>query len=500
MDIISNLGFGLATALTWNNLYYCLVGAISGTLIGVLPGIGPTATIALLLPVTFGLEPVTAMIMLAGIYYGAQYGGSTTAILINLPGETSSVVTAIDGYRMARNGMAGKALATAAIASFVAGSLATVFIAFFAPLLAAMALKFGAPEYFALVVAGLIASVTLAQRSMLKAIAMIVLGILLGTIGTDLYSGATRFAFGVSGLLDGVEFVALAVGLFGVGEILRNIEAGAPPRVVTTTIGRLFPTRDEARQIAKPILRGTTIGSFLGVLPGGGHILASFVSYAVEKRSAKDQSRFGAGAIEGVAGPEAANNAAAQTSFIPLLTLGIPANAVMAMMMGALIIQGVQPGPSIITQHPEIFWGVIASMWVGNIMLLILNLPLVGIWIKLLKVPYEVLVPAILVFSTIGVFSINGNITDIITISFFGLAGYGLFKLECEPAPLLLGFVLGPLLEEHLRRALLFSRGDILIFIERPISAVLLAGAFILLVTVAVSPALKRKREHMFEE
>lgn len=500
MDILSNLSFGLATALTLNNLFYCLVGALLGTLIGVLPGIGPTATIALLLPITFGIDPVSAMIMLSGIYYGAQYGGSTTAILINLPGETSSVVTAIDGYRMAQKGLGGKALATAAIASFVAGSVATVLIAFFAPLLASVALAFAAPEYFALVVAGLIASVTLAQGAMLKAIAMIVLGLLLGTVGTDIYTGAARFTLGVSGLLDGVEFVALAVGLFGIGEILRNLEGGMSQRIVTTTIGRLFPSRAEARQITKPILRGTVIGSLLGILPGGGHILASFVSYAAEKRAARDPHRFGHGAIEGVAGPEAANNAAAQTSFIPLLTLGIPANAVMAMMIGALIIQGVQPGPSIITQHPEIFWGVIASMWVGNIMLVILNLPLVGIWIKLLKVPYEILVPAILVFSTIGVFSVNGNVTDIVTISLFGAAGYALSRLDCEPAPLLLGFVLGPLLEEHLRRALLFSRGDVLILIERPVSGTLLAGALLMLIAVAASPALRQKRQTVFEE
>ncbi|WP_075215076.1 tripartite tricarboxylate transporter permease [Mongoliimonas terrestris] len=499
MDLLSSLQLGFATALSPVNLLYCFLGTLLGTLVGVLPGIGPTATIAMLLPVTFALEPVTSLIMLAGIYYGAQYGGSTTAILINLPGESSSAVTAIDGYKMAVDGRAGPALATAALGSFFAGTVATLILALAAPPLARVALNFGAPEYFSLIVLGLLASIALAHGSMLKALAMIVLGLLLGLVGQDLYSGTPRFTFGYFELYSGINFVSVAVGIFGVAEILRNLEHESTRTVLVKEVKNLWLTAADFRRIAGPVVRGTALGSVLGVLPGGGHILSSFASYAMEKRVSKHPETFGKGAIEGVAGPESANNAAAQTSFIPLLTLGIPAHPVMALMVGAFIIQGITPGPNVVRDEPALFWGIIVSMWVGNLMLVLLNLPLIGLWVRLLTIPYGVLFPAIIAFAAIGCYSINLNAFDIYAIVAFGILGYALVKFGCEPAPLLLGFVLGPLLEEHLRRAMIISRGDPMIFLERPISATLLLLA-VAAVVIAVLPSVRKRRDEVFVE
>ncbi len=499
MDLLSNLalGFGVATSLA--NLAFCLIGVILGTLIGVLPGIGATATIAMLLPITFQLEPVSSLIMLAGIYYGAQYGGSTTAILINMPGESSSAVTAIDGYQMARKGRAGTALATAAIGSFFAGTVATFLVAIFAPPLTAVALKFGAAEYFSLMVMGLVMSVALAHGSVLKALGMVVLGLLLGLVGTDIYTGAPRFTMGITQFSDGLNFVAVAVGVFGIAEILRNLEDEHDREVMTRTINRLFPTREELRAMIGPILRGTGIGSVLGILPGGGAILASFASYTVEKKLSRNPEEFGHGALAGVAGPESANNAGAQTSFIPLLTLGIPANPVMALMIGAMIIQGIVPGPNVVTEQPDLFWGIVASMWIGNLMLVVLNLPLIGLWVKLLTVPYFVLFPIIMAMCSIGVYSVASNPYDLFAVAFFGLLGYVLSKLRCEPAPLLLGFVLGPLLEENLRRAMILSRGDPTTFVTRPISLGLLLASLAVLALVFL-PQIRKRRDEVFTE
>ncbi|GLQ38843.1 hypothetical protein GCM10007908_24630 [Rhizobium albus] len=499
MELLANLGIGFSAALDPTNLLYCFVGVLLGTLVGVLPGIGPTATIAMLLPITFSFEPVTALIMLAGIYYGAQYGGSTTAILINLPGESSSAVTAIDGYEMAKQGRAGPALATAALGSFFAGTVATLILAVAAPPLARAALNFGAPEYFSLIVLGLLASIALAHGSVLKALAMIVLGLLLGMVGQDIYTGTPRFTFGFFELYSGINFVSVAVGVFGVAEILRNLEHETTRDVLVKKVENLWLTKDDFKRIIAPVLRGTALGSVLGILPGGGHVLSSFASYSFEKRISKHPETFGKGAIEGVAGPESANNAGAQTSFIPMLTLGIPAHPVMALMIGAFIIQGITPGPNVINDEPILFWGIIVSMWVGNLMLVLLNLPLIGLWVKLLTIPYKVLFPAIIAFACIGCYSINLNVFDVYAIVVFGFIGYLLVKLGCEPAPLLLGFVLGPLLEEHLRRAMIISRGDPMIFVERPISAVLLAFA-VAAVVVAVLPSVRRKREEVFVE
>jgi putative tricarboxylic transport membrane protein len=500
MDLFSNLALGFGVATTLANIAFCFAGVLLGTLIGVLPGIGPTATIAMLLPITFQIgDPVSALIMLAGIYYGAQYGGSTTAILINLPGESSSAVTAIDGYQMARKGRAGAALAIAALGSFFAGTVSTFLVALLAPPLTAVALKFGAAEYFSLMVVGLVSSIALAHGSIVKALAMVVLGLLLGLVGTDIYSGTPRFNLGIREYSDGLNFVAVAVGVFGIAEILRNLENERGRTVLMQTITNLFPTREDWRRMVAPILRGTAIGSALGILPGGGAILAAFASYTVEKRISRHPEEFGHGAVEGVAGPESANNAGAQTSFIPLLTLGIPANPVMALMIGAMIIQGIVPGPDVAVEQPALFWGIIASMWIGNLMLVVLNLPLVGLWVRLLTVPYYVLFPAIMTFCAIGVYSVNSNIYDLYAVAFFGLLGYALAKLRCEPAPLLLGFVLGPLLEENLRRAMILARGDPATFLTRPISATLLALAAIVLVVVLL-PSVRRKRDEVFVE
>ncbi|KQZ16676.1 hypothetical protein ASD50_08820 [Mesorhizobium sp. Root552] len=500
MDLFHNLALGFATASTLWNLLFCLIGVLLGTLIGVLPGIGATATIAMLLPITFQIgDPVSALIMLSGIYYGAQYGGSTTAILINMPGESSSAVTAIDGYQMARKGRAGAALAIAAIGSFFAGTVSTFLVALFAPPLTAIALQFGAAEYFSLMVVGLVSSIALAHGSIIKALGMVVLGLLLGLVGTDIYSGTPRFTLGIREYADGLNFVAVAVGVFGIAEILRNLENEKGRDVLLAKVSRLLPSRDDIRRMVGPILRGTAIGSALGILPGGGAILASFASYTVEKRVSKTPEEFGRGAVEGVAGPESANNAGAQTSFIPMLTLGIPANPVMALMIGAMIIQGIVPGPNVATEQPALFWGIIASMWIGNLMLIVLNLPLIGLWVKLLTIPYYVLFPIIMAFCSIGVYSVNSNVYDLYAVAFFGLLGYVLLKLRCEPAPLLLGFVLGPLLEENLRRAMILSRGDPTTFVTRPISAILLAISLAVLVIVFL-PSIKKKREEVFVE
>ena len=500
MDVLGNLGLGLSeVVLRPENLLFCFLGVALGTAVGVLPGIGPTATIGLLLPITFGFEPLTGLIMLAGIYYGAQYGGSTTAILINLPGESSSAVTAIDGHEMARQGRAGPALATAAIGSFVAGTVGTAVLFLFAPPLVAVALRFGAPEYFSLIVLGLIASIALARGSTIKALAMIVLGLLMSTVGQDAFTGTPRFTFGFRELFSGINFVSVAVGMFGVAEILRNLEDERTRTVMIKSVGRLWLTRDDMRRVIAPILRGTVLGSALGILPGGGHILASFGSYTLEKRVSRHPREFGHGAIEAVAGPESANNAAAQTSFIPLLTLGLPAHPVMALMVGAFIIHGITPGPNVLVDEPALFWGLVASMWVGNLFLVLLNLPLIGIWVRMLTIPYKVLFPAIIGFAALGTYTIGLNAFDVYAVAFFGLLGYFLVKLGAEPAPFLLGFVLGPLLEQHFRRAMIISHGDPTVLLTRPISAALLIlAAFALL--LAVLPAIRSRREEVFRE
>lgn len=499
MELISNLGMGFDTALTLTNLLYCLIGVFLGTAIGVLPGLGPTATIAMLLPVTFGLPPVSALIMLSGIYYGSQYGGSTTAILVNLPGEAASVVTSLDGYQMARNGQAGKALAAAAIGSFFAGTVATVLIALFAPPLADIALKFGPSEYFSLMVLGLVVAVVLAQGSLLHAIGMVILGLLFGLIGTDVNSGMARFTFELPELADGISFVVIAMGMFGLGEIISNIEHESTRSVMVKKIQGLMPTKDDLKRIAAPILRGTALGSALGILPGSGNILGAFAAYSIEKKISKNKDQFGKGAIEGVAAPESANNAGAQTSFIPMLTLGIPSNPVMALMIGAMILQGIQPGPSVITEQPALFWGIIASMWIGNFFLIVLNLPMIGLWVRMIMVPYPLLFPAILSFCCIGVFSLNNATFDIYLIAISGVLGYIFGKLKCEPAPLLLGFILGPLMEEYLRRALVLSRGDATVFLTRPISATMLALSLVAIVIV-LAPAVRKQRDIALQE
>jgi putative tricarboxylic transport membrane protein len=502
MDLLNNLSIGFGVAFTAQNLLYAFIGCILGTLIGVLPGIGPVATIAMLLPATYALPPIAALIMLAGIYYGAQYGGSTTAILVNLPGESSSVVTCIDGYQMARQGRAGPALAAAGLGSFFAGCVGTLILAAFAPPLTELAFKFGPAEYFSLMILGLVGAVVLASGSLLKAISMILLGLLLGLVGTDVNSGVARFSFDIPELTDGIGFVVIAMGVFGYGEIITNLARHEDDReVFTAKVQGLFPTKADFKAMAPAVLRGTALGSLLGVLPGGGALLAAFAAYTVEKKIPlkPGEIEFGKGNIRGVAGPESANNAGAQTSFIPLLTLGIPPNAVMALMVGAMTIHNIQPGPQVMTSNPELFWGLIASMWIGNLMLIILNLPLIGMWIKLLTVPYRYMFPAIVLFCAIGVYSTNNNTFDIWLVAIFGFIGYLFAKLGCEPAPLLLGFILGPMMEENLRRALLLSRGDWSVFITRGLSASLLAVAALLLVIVLL-PSVKNKREEAFVE
>jgi len=497
-DLLDPLLLGFGVALTPANLFWCLAGALLGTLIGVLPGIGPVATIAMLLPVTFTLEPVGALIMLAGIYYGAQYGGSTTAILVNMPGESSSVVTCLDGHAMARKGRAGAALATAALASFFAGTVATFAVALTSPALVRFAQLFGAAEYFALMVFGLVAAMVLAHGSVAKAAAMTLLGLALGLVGTDVNSGQRRFTFGIPELADGIGFVPLAMGLFAIAEIAVQLERHFV-RPAAARVAGLWPTRAEAREAAPAALRGTLVGAVLGVLPGGGALLSSFAAYALEKKLARDPGRFGQGAVAGVAAPEAANNAGAQTSFVPMLALGIPPNAVMALMIGAMAIHGIVPGPQVMTREPGLFWGLIASMWVGNLMLVVINLPLIGLWVSLLRVPYRLLYPAILVFCCIGVYGLNNSAFEVGLALVFGALGYAFAKLGCEPAPLLLGFILGPMMEENLRRAMRLSRGDPSIFVERPISLVLLLLAVGLLATV-LAPSVRRARAKAFAE
>ncbi|MFT3954950.1 MAG: tripartite tricarboxylate transporter permease [Piscinibacter sp.] len=500
MELLSNLALGFGVAFTLQNLLYAFGGAMLGTLIGVLPGLGPVATIAMLLPSIYSLDATPALIMLAGIYYGAQYGGSTTAILINVPGESSSVVTAIDGYQMARQGRAGAALAAAGLGSFFAGCVGTVIIAAFAPPLTELAFKFGPAEYFSLMVLGLIGAVVLASGSLVKAIAMIILGLLLGQINTDVISGTPRYSFDIPELTDGIGFVAIAMGVFGFGEIIANLGKPAEHReVFTKDVKGLWPTREDFKQAWPAVLRGTGLGSLLGVLPGGGALLASFAAYTVEKKMAGSSGRFGKGDIRGVAGPESANNAGAQTSFIPMLTLGIPPNAVMALMVGAMTIKGIQPGPQVMTSNPQLFWGLIASMWIGNLMLVVLNLPLIGIWIKLLTVPYRFLFPAIMSFCCIGLYTLNNNAFDVYMGAGFAIVGYIFYKLSCEPAPLLLGFILGPMMEENLRRALLLSRGDWSTFLTRPLSAGLLVAAALMIVVVML-PSIKNKRDEAFQD
>jgi putative tricarboxylic transport membrane protein len=499
MELIEHLSLGFSVAFTLQNLFLCFLGCLIGTLIGVLPGVGPIATIAMLLPITLGLPPIGALIMLAGIYYGAQYGGSTSAILVNLPGEATAVVTTLDGHQMARNGRAGAALGIAAIGSFAAGTVATLVIAAVAVPIASATKKINAPEYFALMVLGLVLAVTLARGSVIKAIAMITVGLLLSTVGQDVNTGQDRLTFGFSILSERIEFAILAMGIFGFAEVIRSLENPEHRDVVRNTIGNLLPTREELKMSAKPIARGTFLGAILGALPGNGAVLGPFASYALEKKLAKDPSIFGKGAIQGVAGPESANNAGAQTAFIPLLTLGIPPNAVMALMMGAMIIQGIIPGPQVITRNPDLFWGMIASMWIGNLMLLVINLPLIGLWVKLLKVPYRLLFPSILVFCCIGIHSINADTSAILLTAVFGFIGYGLIKLGFELTPLLLGFILGGMIEETFRRAMDISRGSLAMFVERPITLTLLLASFVIL-AIAVSPNVVRKRQEAFAE
>ena len=476
MDILNGLLLGLETALQPTTLLYCFIGVFLGTLIGVLPGIGALAAISLLLPITYHIPPTAAIVMLAGVYYGAQYGGSTASILLNLPGTPSSAVACLDGYPMAKQGRAGVALFMTTIASFVGSMLGILALILFSPSIAEIGLEFGAAEYFAMMLVGLIAASTLATGSPAKGLAMVVLGLLIGTIGTDINSGVSRFNFEIPSLMDGINLVALAMGVFGVSEVMSSINVSRENEVKEKiTMRTMMPTRKDAHESILPMLRGTGIGSFFGALPGTGASIASFMAYAVEKKVAADPSRFGKGAIEGITAPEAANNAASQTAFVPTLSLGIPGDAVMALMLGALIIHGIQPGPLLMTQQPELFWGLIVSFGIGNIMLMVLNLPMIGLWVALLRIPYSVLYPAILVFISLGVYSVNNNTFDILIVAVIGVLGYAMALLKFDAAPLLLGFVLGPLMEENLRRALLLSRGDLGTFFDRPISAGILA-------------------------
>lgn len=499
MDLLANLALGFSTAALPENLLLCMVGVVVGTSVGVLPGIGPVASIAILLPVTFSLTPAGSLIMLAGIYYGAQYGGSTTSILVNIPGEASSVVTTLDGFQMAQQGRAGPALAIAAVGSFIAGTVGTLAVAMLSSPLMKAALLFGAPECFSIMVLGLVLAIVLASGSVLKAVAMILLGLLLSTVGADLQSGVPRLSFGIMELSEGLSFVVITMGMFGIAEILRNIQSPEERRSVRNRVGKLMPTRQDLRRSVGAVGRGTLIGSLLGVLPGGGAVMSSFAAYTLEKRISREPERFGRGAIEGVAAPESANNAAAQTSFIPLLTLGIPGNAVMALFLGAMTMQGIVPGPQVMLMQPSLVWAIIVSMWIGNIMLLILNLPLIRVWVSLLRVPYRLLFPAILIFCCIGAYAVNNSSLDVILTGLFGLVGYWLSRHDFEPAPLILALVLGPLLEENLRRAVVISGGDPMIFLARPLSAILLVIAALIL-AVSALPAIRKRRQEVFVE
>ena len=500
MGIFDGLLLGLSTATTLSNFAYCFLGVFLGTAVGVLPGLGPIATISMLLPFTFGLPVDTALIMLAGIFYGSQYGGSTTAILMNLPGEASSVVTTLDGHAMAKQGKAGRALAAAAIGSFFAGTVGTLFIAVAGPLLASMALTFGPAEYFSLIVLGLVTSMVLTSGSLLTALGMALFGMMLGMVGTDVNSGFARYTLGGSpNLLDGLDFVVIATGIFGLGDVLANLQNEHTRSAGVAPVSRLFPTREDWRRMTAPIMRGTGIGVLLGILPGAGVLLASFASYALEKKVSRHPEQFGKGAIEGVAAPEAANNAAAQTCFIPMLTLGLPGTATMALMIGALVVQGIQPGPEMLTQQPTLFWGLVVSMWIGNLLLLLLNLPLVGMWAKLISVPYRFLFPLICVFMAIGVYSINNNVFDVYMMALFGVLGFFFRKVGAEPAPLILALILGPMAEEYLRRTLLISHGDATVFFTSPVSLGILVVTVLLLLSI-LSPNFRKVRKEGLQE
>ena len=493
MDLADNLITGFAVAFQPHNIFFCFIGVMIGTLIGVLPGIGPVGAMSILLPITFGISPVTAIIMLSGIYYGAQYGGSTTSILVGIPGEAASVVTMLDGHQMALQGRAGPALGIAAFGSFIAGTIGIIGLMLLAPPLASIALKFGPPEYFALMIMGLMILTYLAQKSMAKSLMMAGVGVLAGVVGLDTMTGLPRFTFGVSDLLDGIGIAPLAMGLFGVSEILLNVERTIKQGVVVSQVKNLLPSREDWKESFAPIMRGSLSGFLLGILPGGGAVLASFISYGTEKRISKTPEKFGHGAIAGVAGPEAANNAAAQAAFIPLLTLGIPANAVMGILLGALMIHGITPGPLMIEKNPELFWGTVTSMYLGNAMLLVLNLPLIGLWVRLLRVRYAVLFPLILFIALIGAYVINGSEMDLYMMLFFGVVGYLMRKFDYEPAPLILAYVLSPILEDSLRQSLIISSGSMGIFVSRPIAAGFLFISALLLIS-AVLPAIRKKR------
>jgi putative tricarboxylic transport membrane protein len=498
MDVLTNILSGFKICLSPINLFYCFLGALIGTLIGVLPGIGPVATISILLPITFKISPISAIIMLAGIYYGAQYGGSTTSILVNIPGEASSVITCLDGHEMAKKGMAGPALGIAAIGSFIAGTLSLIGLTFLAQPFAEIAIKFGPPEYFSLMILGLIILSYLAHGSMIKALIMATFGIILSNIGMDIVTGKMRFTFGILALSDGIGLVPLVMGLFGISEVLINIEEAFNREVFKTKIKNLLPTLNDWIRAKGSIIRGTLLGFFLGILPGAGPIISSFVSYTVEKKISKCPEKFGTGMIEGVAGPESANNASAQAAFIPLFVLGIPPNVTMAILLGALIIFGLQPGPLLLKNHPDFFWGVITSMYIGNVMLLILNLPLIPLWVQVLKVPYPTLFPLILLFCLIGSYSLDYSTFDMFIMIFFGLVGYFMRKFKYEGAPLVMAFVLGPLLEQNFRRSLIISGGSFLIFFTRPISAIILIIALFLIFSTLLTN-LRRKKPSIEE-
>jgi putative tricarboxylic transport membrane protein len=499
MEVLSNLSLGFSVALSLNNVLYCFAGVLLGTLVGVLPGIGTVTTVAMLLPLTFSVPPESALIMLAGIYYGAQYGGSTTSILVNMPGEASSVVTTIDGYQMARQGRAGPALGIAAIGSFFGGCVATLLVALFAPALAKVALQFDPASYFSLMLFGLIGAVVLARGSVIKSVSMVLLGLGFGLVGPDLNSGTVRYDFGIRDLGDGIGFIPVVMGIYGIAEVVNNLEKTAVAKDIFTRIGRIWPSMSDIRLCFPSMFRGTLIGSALGLLPGGGALLASFAAYTLESKVAKPPRTFGHGDIRGVAAPETANNAGAQTSFIPMLTLGLPSNPTMALMIGALMIQGIAPGPRVMTDRPALFWGVVASMWLGNVMLVILNLPLVGIWTNLLRIPYRILFPAIVVFCSVGVLAVNNSMVELFIMVFFAVFGYAALKLDCEPAPFVLAFVLGPLMEQYLRRAMLISRGDATVFITEPVSLCFLIASMLLLLVIAI-PMVQRKREEVMQE
>ena len=500
METIQLIFYGFGVVLQPANLLCAFLGAVAGTLVGVLPGLGPVGAMSMLLPVTFGMSPTGAMIMLAGIYYGAQYGGSTTSILVNIPGESSSVITCLDGYQMARQGRAGPALGIAAFGSFIAGTLGVVALSFLAPPLADAALTFGAPEYFALMCLGLTVLTFLAHGSMLKALIMAILGLFVGTVGIDITTGRQRFTLGIQDLMEGAGLVQIAMGLFGISEILLNVEKTLKISVFETKLRGLFPNLQDWKNCIGAILRGTGVGFFLGILPGGGAVIASFASYAIERRFSSHPEKFGTGLIEGVAAPESANNAAAQGAFIPLMTLGIPSNVVMALLLGALMIHGLTPGPLLMTKNPDLFWGVITSMYLGNLMLLVLNLPLIPMWVRLLKIPYPILFPFILLFCMIGVYTINNNVFDIYLMTFFGVVGYLAKKFQFETAPFILAVVIGPMMEKAFRQSLIMSQGDFSEFITRPISGVIFGIAIFLLVFPLITKGAKREKIASLEE